>query len=214
LRHKLTIVNVDRLLRGYVSRRYWLYDGVRVPQDRHLGVTEIALANMVNSRMSGNTAEEIWCIRHEIGKALADIPTKITTDQPVVRSVLGEKGIERAVAAMCKVRRVKLATATKILHKKRPSIIPILDRVVESYYWKNRERGEYRMEDWGVYAVALIKAFHQDLQSVADQINELRKWTVSNRTPLTECRILEVLMWIQLGGYAKYFLKAGDGRQY
>ena len=48
------------LLLGFVKHWYLMYDGVEVAQDHQLRVMEIALSTMLNSRISGNTGEEIW----------------------------------------------------------------------------------------------------------------------------------------------------------
>jgi hypothetical protein len=207
LASKLEIPNPRRLLQGYVRRRYALYDGVAVREDSSLDPLEIALANMINSRTSGNTAEEIWEIREEVNAGLLDIPNRNLIDLPLGKPLPGAEGISRAVTAMCKVPRVKLATTTKILHKKRPSMVPIFDRVVEGHYWLKRVPN-VPDQSWGDYAVTMIAAFHRDLLSVKGRLRDLTNELDAAGTPLTECRILELLMWATLADYTEHFLFA------
>ncbi len=117
-------------LHRYMEYRYPLYDGVGIARDNQLGPVEIALSVMLNSQISGNTAQSIFEIREKVDAGLAEIPDANLIDVGAEKEIPGEVGIRRAVKAMCKLRRVKLSTCTKILHKKRPGLIPILDRLV------------------------------------------------------------------------------------
>lgn len=140
------VENPRELLFGFVRDWYPMYDGVEVPQDNELRITEIALSTMLNSRISGNTGADIWRqSRKDVVEALVDIRAGVDLlDEPGGNSIRDESGISRAITAMCNVRRCKLAVATKILHKKRPGLIPILDSNVESHYHPNWGTARYR----------------------------------------------------------------------
>ena len=168
-----------------------------VPRDNSLGPVEIALSIMINSQVSGNTAEGIWYLRERINESLTQIPDVNLTANAQGADIPGSSGISRAISEMCGIPRVKLSTATKILHKKRPSLIPILDRIIESHYWSELKANS-RDDGWGDYAVKLIGAFRRDLFGVQKQIHDLADGLAAAGTPLTECRILEVLMWATL----------------
>src|SRR5262245_21356341 len=121
------VTNPLELLMGFVNDWYPTYDGVAVAQDNQLRVVDIALSIMLNSRISGNTGAAIWHTARTTDKAaLSQIPPSIdllniAPNEPIP----GETAIEQAIDAMCDVERSKLAVATKILHKKRPGLIPI-----------------------------------------------------------------------------------------
>ena len=111
---------------------------------------------------------------------------------------------------MCDIRRVKISVSTKILHKKRPGLIPIFDSEVESQYyprWCPSVPGRL----WGDYAVALIKLVHRDMLSVASELRELQKALEENGTPLTPCRILNALTWIAKAGYEDWIVEQAFG---
>ena len=83
----------------------------------------------------------------------------------------------------------------------------ILDRVVEAHYWPAL-RVSSRGSSWGDYATKLIEVFCRDLLSVHDQVRDLAEDVGAAGTPLTECRILEVLMWSTLSENQEWYLSA------
>jgi hypothetical protein len=194
------------VLFGFVREEYDIYDGVKVAQDNELRVVEIALSAMLNSRISGNTGGEIWRKeRTNVEEALAEIRAGVDLlEIPEDAPIPDEPAIGRAVTAICRVPWSKLSVATKILHKKRPGLIPILDSVVEGHYWPRwcpTERGR----SWGDYAIALTRLIHRDIVSVAGELQEFRCALRERGTPLSGCRILDVLMWAVLSGNETYY---------
>jgi hypothetical protein len=198
------------LVIGFIRHWYPMYDGVKVPENNVLRVMEIALSVMLNSRISGNTGGVIWRdARKQVEAALAIIPRgKDLLDEPGEAPVPGESGISQAVNAMCKVRHCKLAVATKILHKKRPGIIPIFDSKVAEHYSPHCSLNAKDCT-WGDYVIALTRLVHKDMLSVASELRELRKAAKDNGTPLTGCRILNVLIWAVQSGNDSWLRNVG-----
>jgi hypothetical protein len=193
----LKIDDPRKLLSAFVRIWYPMYDGVLVKQDSKLTVPDIALCTMLNSRMSGNTGGEIWSARKEIEAGLAKIPAAVDLlDVPKGGAIPGDQGLSAAVTAMCNLHRVKVSICTKILHKKRPALLPIFDGVVEGYYWP-RYCPSVRGRSYGDYVLALTACVHKDMLSVAPELRDLRNEMATNKTPLTACRILNVLTWLK-----------------
>jgi hypothetical protein len=213
LRSGLEIGNPRKLLRAFIRQWYPMYDGVAVAQDNQLLVTDIALSTMMNSRLGGTTGALIYRARGPIESGLSKIPAGLDLLDVVPGDELpGAAGISEAIAGMANVPRVKLSSATKILHKKRPGLIPVLDTVVEAQYfpkWCQPVPGR----GWGDYAVGLIRVFHLDMLSVALELRELEYELEAAGTPLTPCRILNVLMWIaRVGsGYEEWIVPEAAG---
>jgi hypothetical protein len=159
----LKIADPCKLILAFVEHWYPMYDGVQVLEDNELRVTDIALSTMLNSQISGNTAGVIFRERKPIEDALAGIPPCVDLlDVGTDGEIPGASGISRAITSMCDIKWVKLSVSTKILHKKRPGLIPIFDSVVESQYyprWCPSVRGRLP----GDYALALIKVVHKDI---------------------------------------------------
>jgi len=213
LRSGLEINNPRMLLRAFVMQWYPMYDGVPVLQDNHLRVTDISLSTMMNSRIAGHTGALLYRGRESVESGLSKIPAGLDL-LDVVRGddIPGAEGICQAIVGMSQIPRVKLSVATKILHKKRPGLIPILDPVVESHYfpqWCQPIPGR----GWGEYAVALIRVVHQDMLSVAVELRELEYELEEAGAPMTPCRILNVLTWIaRVGsGYEEWIVQQTVG---
>jgi hypothetical protein len=192
----LRIANPRRLILAFAKHWYHMYDGVHVPKDDELRVVEIALSTMLNSRISGNTAGVIFRKKQAVKEALAAVPPDVDLlDVEAGDELPGADGISRAITAMCDIKRVKLSVSTKILHKKRPGMLPIFDSVVESQYYP-RWCPSVRGRSWGDYAVALLKVVHRDMVSVASELRDLQHELHERGTPLAPCRILNALTWI------------------
>ncbi len=54
------------------------------------------------------------------------------------------------------------------------------------------------MLDWGRYAVAMMREFHKDLLGAESVVRGLAGEMGGLGRPVSECRILEVLMWTTL----------------
>ena len=193
------VKNPSELLLGFVNHWFPLYDGVEVAEDNELRVIEIALSTMLNSRISGNTGGAIWReARQQVGESLAKIRVGVDLlDILETEPIPDESAISLAITAICNVHRSKLAVATKILHKKRPGLIPIFDSVVEGHYWP-RWCPSVKGRSWGDYAVALTRLVHKDMRSVAGELCDLRCLLKERGTPMTGCRIFNALMWAGL----------------
>lgn len=196
----LEIADPRTLLFAFVKHWYGQYDGVTVPQDNELPAIGVILSSMRISRTSPLTAILIFRSRKKIEEGLALIPPNVDLlDVPEEEPIPGAEGISRAITDMCSIPRVTLAVSTKILHKKRPGLIPILDRFVGSHYFP-RWRPDASKPSWGSYTVDLIKIIHKDMLSVAAELRDLQGELQANGTPLTPCRILNVLTWIVKSG--------------
>lgn len=207
----LKINNPRKLILAFVEHWYPMYDGVQVPEDNELRVVEIALSTMLNSRISGITGGAIYREKQAVEEALAAVPPSVDLlDVKVDSDIPGADGISKAITAMCDIKRVKLSVSTKILHKKRPSLIPIFDSVVESQYypqWCPPVPGRL----WGDYAVALMKLVHKDMLSVAGELRDLQRELEEKGTPLTPCRILNALVWIVKAGNEEWIVEQALG---
>jgi Family of unknown function (DUF6308) len=203
----LEIADPRKLILAFVEHWYPMYDAVKVLEDNELRVTDIALSTMLNSRISGNTAGVIFRERKPVEAALAGIPPCVDLlDVDTDGEIPGASGISRAITSMCGIKRVKLSVSTKILHKKRPGLIPIFDSVVESQYyprWCPSVRGRLP----GDYAIALIKVVHKDMRSLAAELLDLQGELEERGTPLTPCRILNALTWIVKTGNEEWIVE-------
>jgi hypothetical protein len=202
----LKISEPRKLMLAFVEHWYDKYDGVPVEQDNELRASEIALSTMLMSRISGVTGGYILCIKEAIEAGLAKVPTNgDLLDVVVGDPIHGAEGISQAITAICAVPRAKLGVATKILHKKRPGLIPILDSVVSDHYAHLVPSNPNRT--WGDYAIAVTELVHKDMAVAGTELLELRDELSANNTPMTPCRILNALTWIVKQNLEKWILR-------
>ncbi len=202
----LKIDRPRRLILAFVDHWYEMYDGVHVAQDNQLRASDIALSTMLMSRISGVTAGYILRIKAPIEDGLTRIPANLDLlDAGTDTDIPGAKGIGQAITAACTVPRAKLAVSTKILHKKRPGLIPILDSFVANHYAPQCPSDPNR--SWGDYALALTRLIHRDMLSASSQLRDLQEELAENKTPMTACRILNALTWTVKSGGEKWILQ-------
>lgn len=181
-------------LRRFCDGEYALYDAVCTPQDNELTVHDILLSVAVNSRLDAKGLSSIWREKWRVeqhlrlllpGLDLADSSTEIPWDTVV-----------RMFEEFEHTRHAKLAVASKILHKKRPSLIPIMDYVIRRYYEQT-----YPSYAWspkcGPLSGQLMRHFRQDLVAVQSQLQALASHLRAAGNPLTLVRLLEMLIWIE-----------------
>lgn len=118
----------------FTSFRWGWYDGVVTPSDR-IEPVDFAITVAMNSRATaGRMAEfmkvagavEVWLQKIPVDLCLADVDDG-SCDWDAVQGMF---------EAACAAPGTKLSVASKILHRKRPHLVPILDRVVvDRHYW-------------------------------------------------------------------------------
>src|SRR6202022_3985015 len=98
-----------------------------VQQDDVVTQHDIRVANRIIARMPDRVIAAIHARAPAIGAALMRIPTRASL------MASGEEipwaGLEQLLRAVAGIPEVGLPRATKVLHKKRPALIPILDEV-------------------------------------------------------------------------------------
>jgi hypothetical protein len=83
---------------------------------------------------------------------------------------------------------------TKALHPKRPALIPMLDSVVQEYLTTD-DPATSSPESFGARAIALVRSYKRDLDRNRSALDELKRELATRDYPLTEVRILDLLIW-------------------
>jgi hypothetical protein len=182
---------------------YAKYDEPYVAQNNVLGRTEVELVKCFAARTGKAVEDRILARRAEVDSALARISAKSTLFDDIDVSLW--EALEALLSVMISVKGVDISVATKVLHKKRPSLIPILDSVVQGYLL-TVDHIE-KIQDRGKLAVELMRSYKRDLDSNADTLRELRADLKRVGLYLTECRILDMFVWAYSGTYTPPFEK-------
>jgi hypothetical protein len=103
-----------------------------------------------------------------------------------------------------------VATATKVLHRKRRFLIPMLDSVVLRHYLTGNP-SSYRVCVESDYknraadgAMDAVLVFHRDLVGAQAEIESIRLSLDRQGFALSPVRILEVLVWTQTEAAGMY----------
>lgn len=193
LKSGLDLYRPNETLTSFIRQEYEAYDGIKVAQDNVLRPEEIAISVMVNSQISGNTARQIWENRKPVEDSLRRIGSSASIADVVDKIPWDEVG--HCVDGICRVPRAKLAVASKILHKKRPALIPMMDSVIIGYYSPLIQK---QAGSLGQYAAHIMRVFRCDLLSVHDELEAMSTFATALGKPITVCRALEVLIWATL----------------
>ena len=101
-------------------------------------------------------------------------------------------GLQALLDPFQSIPRAKLGVATKILHKKRPGLIPMLDTLLVGHY---RRRLTTRAKTLGGYGVNLIRLFREDLLAVLPEVTALCDIAAGQQKSVTPVRMLDHLVW-------------------
>lgn len=171
---------------------YQAYDRMEIAQDNSLRDRDILVANRLGARMGPLPVETFKQNRARIEAALRSVPLGVALDDPweAEESMWGT--IEKAYRA-CWDYDIREARVTKVLHKKRPQLIPIVDgkMVIGRYY------AEYSgPKKWGVpRMVAVTQRIREDMIENASSLRQLQKELLEKGIKLTRVRLFDMLLW-------------------
>jgi hypothetical protein len=118
-------------------------------------------------------------------------------------------GVGRLLEAAVQVPWVLVPVACKVLHRKRPRLIPMLDNVVLGHYqhalsepWLAAASQDKRRA--AAAGMRVLVAFRDDLRAVAEPLGLVIDALAQEGCPLTPVRALEVLVWTQVEPYGQY----------
>ena len=174
---------------------YENYDVVTVDA-ADLTEADIRVANRIIARMGPTEVAAVLTRRDQVKAALADIPASATLadeEQAVPWDALGW-----LFASLEGLPGIGMARATKILHKKRPALIPILDEVVARYLVTVEGPAGGRVAQRGL---TLTRAYHRELHQSLPAIACVRSELARRGIWLTECRLLDIYLWAYSGTY-------------
>jgi hypothetical protein len=154
--------------------------------------SDLRQANRGGARISAAEIAAILERRGEIERALREIhPAASLAD---AASAIPWLPLTQLFAAFADIRGVGFSKMTKALHPKRPALIPMLDSVVQEYLTTD-DPATSSPESFGARAIALVRSYKRDLDRNRSALDELKRELATRDYPLTEVRILDLLIW-------------------
>lgn len=176
-----------------VDGTYQGYDAMPAGGDE-LTEADIRAANRMIARMGPADAQALLSRRDQIRDALIAIPASASLADPSVPW----RELKSLYVAVDGLRGIGLARATKVLHKKRPALIPILDEVVARYLAGVDGAVSGSL---AVRGVALTRSYHRELHHVLPALTHVRSELDRRGFYLTECRLLDIYLWAYSSTY-------------
>ena len=194
-----------KLVDAFFAEEWAYYDGIQDADPNRIRPVDIVATLSVNSFL--NSAVRIRSVHRGMAAACESLLVDVPVDADL-RSFSLDQLIELLQAA-CQVRYVLVPVATKVLHRKRRRLIPMLDNVVGGYYLDALGRrdlaGATQDKKRAAEAARIpLEAFRSDLESVWPQLTQLRERLDTAGLPVTELRILEVLVWMWADPFRQY----------
>ena len=152
--------------------------------------SDLRHANRGGARISAAEIAAILERRGQIERALRSIaPEASLADESIPWPSL-----TRLFDAFAEISGIGFSKMTKALHPKRPALIPILDSVVQAYLAADEPKPAF-----GERATTLVSSYKRDLDRNLSALRQVQSDLVSRGyRPLTEVRILDVLVWSAL----------------
>lgn len=186
------IENAFALARRKFERFGWpLYDGVRSDPNR-IEIIDYVITAAMNSRANARGLQNVMLAASEITRCLREVPERM---ELVDLDPDTEVAVGALIARTARVGGVGISVATKILHRKRPLLIPMMDQVVQYHYKSLLGR---LPQERGARALAYIRAIAADVRTNESAIRELKSVLVKKRCvpPHASCvRLFEATLY-------------------
>ena len=176
--------------KGIARRGYALYDGFPCQPGNEVGLPEIYSSIGINSRVLSYDAARFLRCAPDARLLLAKIP-----DQARLEESSGEQ-IEAAaklVDVFTHESQIGLGKATKVLHKKRPEFIPVIDSVVCDFLHRNFpyciSEKPCTMDILSLYKTLLIEC--------SRTLSQVQEVLVQRGFALSTARVLDFLIWLE-----------------
>lgn len=91
---------------------------------------------------------------------------------------------------------VRGSIVSKVLHRKRPDLIPLYDSRVWTAYTAGGAIARTNQRTWEEFIAQLCRVMRADLRAEADRFGELQELAAGNGAQLSRLRILDILVWM------------------
>lgn len=185
---------------AFCRAEYAYYDGIPSAQPNQIQPLDVLATVAMNSRV--DTATKVREIHRGMSDRCDPLLALIPQDASLLDIEQWRMPLRDLLHAAVQTPYVLIAVATKVLHRKRRSLIPMLDSVVLRHYLAGNTsalnacfENKNKAADGAMEAVS---GFHHDLVSATTDLNLLQQTLAEEGFPLSPVRILEVLVWTEL----------------
>ena len=204
------IASPDERLHRFCVAEYDYYDAIPSSDPNRIDPVDVLATVSVNSFI--NSAAKVAAVHRGMSHVCEPILGTIPEDADLL-TFDALPLLEELLHAAVQARWVLIPVATKVLHRKRRLLIPMLDSVVMRHYlappefaalWPKKEDKRYAAS----VAMTVLERFREDLRGAIDPIEEIRRKLAVAGFDLSPVRILEILLWSEVEDRG-YYRSAG-----
>ncbi len=197
---------MERLLR-FCQAEYRYYDGIRSDEPNRIEPLDL-LATISVSAFFAVNATRVREIHQGLAAACNSLLAEIPEDADLLSFDPSLETVRDLLHLAIQVPRVLIPVATKVLHRKRRALIPMLDNVVLAHYLGTSPdhlpaATQDKRRAAGI-AVEVLQSVRDDLRIGQSELDSLRQSLAVNGYTLTTIRILEFLIWSEVEPYGYY----------
>lgn len=167
---------------------YRYFDAIADPEPDSVTAEDVLAAGAMSVGLSKADLSWFWTAKQELGAFLAELPRNVQLEDADNRTVERVRSVAMMAAGSDSV---SVSLMSKILHRKRPALIPMLDKAAQDHY-----RAELPTRGEAAYP-SLVTALQADLRSnhgALERISqELSGRTGHDSDPL---RIVDISIWM------------------
>jgi hypothetical protein len=184
------------------------YDQTQLSQDDYFPATQIQLARSLVPKIGGRVipseAVQVLITRQsQIETCLQSVPSTVSIMdkyQDIPWSSL------ESLFSLFRVPYIGITRFTKMLHKKRPNIVPILDKEVRNKYLQPLlGRGSLSGVSDPTKAVLYIQELKKDVDINSEVLTQMYNWK-GKPYPISIPRILDIVVWCRFGPFRDRFI--------
>jgi hypothetical protein len=188
--------DAEAKLLAFTREEFVYYDGIADTCPEEVVPLDVLATFSVNSYVG--SASRIRRVHRGIAAAANATLAVIRVDADLARDDWPREQIRRLLSSCCAVHGVGVAVATKVLHRKRPNLIPMLDSVIIRHYLGKRGADRVQTKAYAsVVGTEAMEAFREDLLAAYDDVLNLQRALMKSRFFLTPVRVLEIMIWIE-----------------
>jgi Family of unknown function (DUF6308) len=197
----------ERML-AFCRNEFAYYDALPSADPNHIDPLDVLATVAMNSRV--DTAKKVRQVHEGLASLCDPLLPSIPEDANLLDIEKWHKPLRDLLDAAVRTPGVLVATATKVLHRKRRFLIPMLDSVVLRHYLAGNPaslraciESDYKSKA-ADGAMDAVVAFHRDLVAAQTEIESIRQSLAHQGYSLSPVRILEVLIWTEMEPGAGY----------
>jgi hypothetical protein len=192
---------------AFCRAEYAYYDAIQSDDANHIDPIDVLATVAMNSFV--NSATKVRQVHLGMAERCDPLLPGIPEDADLTDLDRWRDVLYALLDAAVQVRGVLVPVATKVLHRKRRRLIPMLDGVILRYLLDTDEHRPLlaRTENGATaaqVAMVALDRFHTDLVATSAALERLSSALEEEGFPLSLVRILEVLIWTEVEPGAYY----------